>query len=471
MEKVAVYLRKSRGEIEDLEKHRMQLLEITEKNNWEYDVFEEIGSSDSIESRPRIKNLLECIKNGLYKKVVIVSVDRLSRNEFDQAKITRIFKENNVEIVTPSKVYNLNTENDLLMSDFEKLIARQEYRLIKKRLFIGKENGAKQGYWTNGIPPIPYKYDKVKKELLVDKEFLNIYRLIISKMLEGKTTSGIAWELNTMGIKSPKGNDWHNNTVRRIATDVTQLGKINYKGQIYEGKHKAVKTLDEHEKIKLFLGRLTKAPKRRKDKQKNIFALSGLVKCQRCGASHYIYIKDDGQVYIRACWKHDKYGNKCGNSGIKEKVILEQIQVSLDKHINKLQKNLADGVDNKERIRGIQQNIELIKNKINKSHTKIQNIKDMIREGIYSIIEGKEELSKIENDKYNDAEMVEILQNQLIKLDINQKEQQLLNAKSVLNVLYTESDEEKLNDLLRTVIKRINYFRDGDNIKVNVEFL
>lgn len=221
-------------------------------------------------------------------------------------------------------------------------------------------------------------------------------------MLEGKTTSGIAWELNTMGIKSPKGNDWNNNTVRRIATDVTQLGKINYKGQIYEGKHKAVKTLDEHEKIKLFLGRLTKAPKRMKDKQKKFFAISGLVKYRRCGASHCTYIKDDGQVYIRACWKRDKYGNKYGNSGIKEKVILEQIQVSLDKHINKLQKNLADGVDNKEHIRDIQQNIELIKNKINKSHTKIKNIKDMIREGIYTIIEGKDELTKIENGKYKD---------------------------------------------------------------------
>lgn len=68
-------------------------------------------------------------------------------------------------------------------------------------------------------------------------------------------------------------------------------------------------------------------------------------------------------------------------------------------------------------------------------------------------------------------ENIKILENQLIKLDTNQKEQQLLNAKSVLNILYTESDEEKLNDLLRTVIKRINYFRDGDSIKVNVEFL
>ncbi|SFC15480.1 hypothetical protein SAMN05421842_10172 [Clostridium uliginosum] len=37
MDKIAIYLRKSKGEIEDLEKHKEQLIELANKNKWQYD--------------------------------------------------------------------------------------------------------------------------------------------------------------------------------------------------------------------------------------------------------------------------------------------------------------------------------------------------------------------------------------------------------------------------------------------------
>lgn len=64
--RVAIYLRKSRGDEEtSLEKHRMQLLELAHRNHYVFDqddVYEEIGSSDSIDSRPEFKRLLDNIK-------------------------------------------------------------------------------------------------------------------------------------------------------------------------------------------------------------------------------------------------------------------------------------------------------------------------------------------------------------------------------------------------------------------------
>lgn len=471
MEKVAIYLRKSRGDIEDLEKHKNQLLEIVNKHKWGYDIFEEIGSSNSIEVRKKMCNLLDCIKKGEYKKILIVSLDRLSRNELDQAEITKVLKENNVEIITPTKVYDLNTENDLLVSDFEKLLARQEYRLIKKRLFLGKENGAKQGYWTNGIPPIPYVYNRLTKELEINNEQLKIYRFIIEKMLEGYTTNKIAWELNKLGAKSPKNSTWSNNTIRRIAIDITQLGKINYKGEIHQGRHKAVKTLDEDKKIRLFLARLTKVPRRVKDKQKTIFALNGLVKCRRCGATHYIYQKQNHDVYVRACWRYDAYGEKCTNKGIKESVILEQVKSTIAEYADKLQKAINNGIENLYSLNGIEQQITMIKNKISKYDRTLLNIKEMIKEGIYSISEGKEELKKIGDDKAKDIELLDSLQHQMINLDMKQKEEKLLDIKKILNLLYEESSEEYLNDLLRTIIGRIEWYRENNTISIDIQFL
>ena len=67
-EKVAVYLRKSRGDIEDLEKHKMQLLDICNKNDYIYDLYEESGSSDSLDKRPEMTRLLDNISK--YSKAV-----------------------------------------------------------------------------------------------------------------------------------------------------------------------------------------------------------------------------------------------------------------------------------------------------------------------------------------------------------------------------------------------------------------
>lgn len=61
---VAIYLRKSRNEegVDDDEvllKHRNQLLHFVEENKFKYDMFQEIGSSDTIEFRPEFSRLLE----------------------------------------------------------------------------------------------------------------------------------------------------------------------------------------------------------------------------------------------------------------------------------------------------------------------------------------------------------------------------------------------------------------------------
>ena len=90
MKRVAVYLRKSRGDVEDLEKHKMQLLDICQKNNYSYDLYEEIGSSDTLEERPQMNKLLDNINK--YSRVLVVALDRLSRNELHSALINQIFR-------------------------------------------------------------------------------------------------------------------------------------------------------------------------------------------------------------------------------------------------------------------------------------------------------------------------------------------------------------------------------------------
>ena len=211
---VAMYLRKSRGEEDDLAKHEVILEDICTKNNWKYVQYKEIGSSDSIELRPEMKKLLYDIEKETYDAVLVVDYDRLSRGDMGQQdKIKKIFRKANTLIITPNKIYDLNNEIDDTYTDFQGLIARQEYKMITKRLRQGKKIGAKMGNWTNGSPPFGYSYERYKdkyneKGLVINDDEAEIYRYIIQKALAGETANSIAWDLNKKGIRTRQYKLW-----------------------------------------------------------------------------------------------------------------------------------------------------------------------------------------------------------------------------------------------------------------------
>lgn len=356
---VANYIRKSRAEsMEDLEKHRMILTDLCRKNKFKYVEYIEIGTSDSIDMRPKISKLLKEIEDGVYDAVCVVDYDRLSRGDMgDQDRIAKVFRKSETLIITPDKFYDLNDDTDDEMVEFKGFFARREYKMITKRLRQGKKIGARQGQWTNGIPPFPYVYQHYRdkyneKGLVVDDERLKIYRNIIELALGGFSPRKIAEHFNQNNIFTPKGNYWSAVTIQRLLIDETHLGKIisnktqgdGHKNKrsnakdvrvlpksewvIVENCHEQIKTQEEHDKI----GQLISDRKLIGTKARHqTFVFSGLIKCERCGHSHTFYKKRD-KVYMKPCWYIDPLGEKCHNEGILVSVIEEMVLAETAKH-------------------------------------------------------------------------------------------------------------------------------------------
>src|SRR5690554_1029672 len=108
IEDVAIYLRQSRGDIDiDLEKHRLLLIERCKDIGANYVEYAEIGTSDSIDDRPAFMELLEDIKLNLFDAVAVSDIDRLGRGgDKDWALIEEIFRNEEIYIITPEKVFN-----------------------------------------------------------------------------------------------------------------------------------------------------------------------------------------------------------------------------------------------------------------------------------------------------------------------------------------------------------------------------
>lgn len=491
---VAIYLRKSRGDEEDLSKHREELIDLCNENKWRYVEFAEVGSSADIEYRPELKRMLNDIKNDLFDAVVVIDKDRLSREGMGQAVINQALIDNDCLIVTPSKIYDLSNDNDVLMSEVEDLMARFEYRMIKKRLRRGKKRGAKRGEWTNGTPPFPYEYDPDRKGLVINEENKRWYRFMIDRFLEGKPFYEIAWELNRMGVKTKRGGIWHENSIRRLLLDETHLGHIisnktsgsyhkNRKTQPFEQKpkdewivvkncHEPVKTEEEHREIQSILSKRRRVPISSKQVK---LPFTGIIKCGKCGKTMQVYrrkLAKSDSVYIKQCQKSDPFGNRCKNSGGNSDGISELILIELKEYRNKCKEIIQkkEKFESQKEIEYLENKIFGIQKEIEKKKESIERIDLAFEEGIYDIekykerlTKVKEEISKLEKEK----EAYEYDKNKMENTDIEEK----LNAieKAIALIESGELSWKKMNELYKVLGIEVIWIKEGQGKKPIIE--
>lgn len=225
----AVYLRKSRADLEaeamgqgeTLSRHRAALLDYAARRGLEIGaVYEEIISGESIDARPKMKQLLREVEQGRWAGVLCMDIDRLARgNSADQARVSNTFRISGTLIITPSKVYDQSRESDEEYVDFELFMARREYKAISRRIMRGRIASVKEGHFIGSTPP--YGYDKVKVEkgrgfTLSPNYESDIVKQIYSMCISGMGCNAIARRLDMMGIEPRKGSSWSSASIKDI---------------------------------------------------------------------------------------------------------------------------------------------------------------------------------------------------------------------------------------------------------------
>jgi site-specific DNA recombinase len=237
-----MYLRKSRadmeaearGETETLARHEAMLWELAKKQGLHIGaVYREIGSGETIASRPVMQQLLSEVEQGRWEGVLVVEVERLARGDtMDQGLVAQTFKYSNTKIITPLKMYDPSNEFDEEYFEFGLFMSRREYKAINRRLQAGRIAAVKEGKYVANLPPYGY----VKKKLEGQKgytlephpEQAPVIRMIFEMYLAGDRAAAICSKLNAMKIPSAKGTFWVPPTVRDILSNPTYIGKIRW---------------------------------------------------------------------------------------------------------------------------------------------------------------------------------------------------------------------------------------------------
>ena len=238
LQRVAIYLRKSRadleaeglGEGETLSRHRRALSALAEQYRYRIaSVYEEIVSGERILDRPAMQDLLHAVQARNYEAVLVMDIDRLGRgNMVDQGLIQDTFKSSGTLIITPRKVYDLQDEFDEEWSEFEAFLARRELKIITRRIQRGRRQSAGDGKSVSRKPPYGYARDG-GLHLHPDQETASIVRMIFTMAADGHGASRISARLTEMGVRTPTGKTrWNRSTIYAILQNPVYRGHIRW---------------------------------------------------------------------------------------------------------------------------------------------------------------------------------------------------------------------------------------------------
>lgn len=496
MDKIAMYLRKSRadeeaekfGEGETLVKHKKILMKVAKEKGLNIiKIYEEIVSGESLVHRPEMLELLKEVEQGLYDGVLCMDMDRLGRGDMEeQGLILKTFKNSNTKIITPRKIYDLRDEFDEEYSEFEAFMARKELKIINRRLQRGRIRSVEDGNYIGTLPPYGYviAYTERYRTLKPHLEQAPIVKMIFDFYTNHNMGGGkIANKLNQLGYKTYTGIDWSSYSVLNIIKNEVYTGKVQWKkkkykksdkpGQIKEvkslpkekwisvpGKHEAIIDQDTFDKAQEILNKRSHVPYNTKITN----PLAGIIKCGICGASMIYRPYTQGRDPHIMCYNTVNCSNKSSKFKYVEKKLLEGLKEWLVNY--KAEWNDIDESPTKSTntLRLHKISLNKLKGELEELDNQKNNLHDLLERGIYDV-DTYLERSQILAQRIDDAKINITKAEEDLKLEekrIKAKKDIIPKVEKVLELYPKTSDPGKKNQLLKSVLDYAIYLKDKD---------
>lgn len=498
MEQYVKYLRKSRfdrdyAELsieETLKRHEAILDKLAGERGYHIaKTYYEVVSGESIAARPEIQKMLEEVSLGIYAGVLVVDVERLARgNGSDQAYISQVFQFSGTKIITPLKVYDPSNEFDEEYFEFGLFMSRREYKTINRRLVRGRDSSAAEGKYINSIAPYGYRRVKLPNEkgysLEPRPEESEVIRKIFSMFLDCAGTKIIANYLNDHGVPTRHGGPWSYSTITNIITNPVYMGKIR-RGwskqvktmengqvkkhikrkknledyQVFDGLHPALITKEEFNRVQEI--RTERQPS---VKVKNKFVLqnafAGLLYCSVCGQriGRSTTAQSRGSTPRLRCVN----GRNCHNGSANYEVVEKEIIAALRSWLKGYQVKI-DTVGFTDEIAEQRALLAKYDQELAKLNQQLENAFDLVEQGVYTL-----ELFKERREKLN-AAISEVKEQRgragiaLEKLEFNDTcQSNLIPRTEELLESYDSMTNQERNDLLKAILKKIEYQKGAD---------
>lgn len=290
MNKVALYVRVSTtSQLEEgysIEEQKAKLESYCDIKDWHiYKVYTDGGFSGSTTERPALEQLIKDAQSKLFDTVLVYKLDRLSRSQKDTLYLIEdIFLKNNIEFVSLLENFDTSTPFGRAVIGLLSVFAQLEREQIKERMQLGKLGRAKSGksmMWAK--TSYGYNYDKETGSMTVNEYEALAVKEIFTSYLAGMSITKLRDKING---EYPKQPAWSYRTIRGILANPVYCGLNQYKGQTFQGTHKAIISLDDFEQTQRELAKRQQTAKELSNPRpfQAKYMLSGLTQCGYCHA-------------------------------------------------------------------------------------------------------------------------------------------------------------------------------------------
>lgn len=470
MNKVALYVRVSTtSQLEEgysIEEQKAKLESYCDIKDWHiYKVYTDGGFSGSTTERPALEQLIQDAQSKLFDTVLVYKLDRLSRSQKDTLYLIEdIFLKNNIEFVSLLENFDTSTPFGRAVIGLLSVFAQLEREQIKERMQLGKLGRAKAGksmMWAK--TSYGYNYDKETGSMTVNEYEALVVKEIFASYLAGMSITKLRDKINQ---EYPKKPAWSYRTIRGILANPVYCGLNQYKGQTFQGTHKAIISLDDFEQTQRELAKRQQTAKELSNPRpfKAKYMLSGLAQCGYCHAPLKVILgqkRKDGTRFKRyECYqRHPRKtrgvtvynDNKKCESGYYDMELLEHYVLTriaqLQNDPDKIQELFSDDTSPAVDKQAIQKQIDTLTLKLSKlndlyldDRITLDELRSKSSDFIKQRTALKEEIKKASTDK---------------QAGRKDKIEKLLDASSILNMSY---DNQKV--IVRELIDKVQVTSD-----------
>ena len=432
--------------------------------------------SGQTDNRDAFQQMMEDAKKKLFDVIIVHKVDRFARNRYDAAIYKSMLTKYGVRVVYAAQPIDDTPEGSLLEGILE-AFAEYYSKNLATEVLKGQKQNAFKAQFNGGFAPLGY--DIVDKQYVINEKEAKIVREIFDLYLQGYGYKKIAEILNSKGYKNKQGKPFVYNSIPSILTNEKYAGIYVFnktQRKYHNGKRNLKRKKPEHEIIRVEGGvpaivpkeifeavqreMKRRAPERGKPQTIREYLLSGLVYCS-CGNKMSGYSqkrsKDSENYYFY--YRCTKCQNSIRAEDVERKV-LNVIQTEIFNDIDGLMAKIVDYVSQKEA--GIPEELKYLQNELKNTETQINNIVNMITNGIASIQLGKK-LQELElyaegiKNRISEIDVKEKLPTDAIKkwlLELKEKFEKNEDVKQILPIFIDKVIVNKDNILVQTGIKK-----------------
>jgi site-specific DNA recombinase len=257
--------------------------------------------------RPALKRLLADVRAGKVDCIVVYKVDRLSRSLIDFARIIEVLEGHGATFVSVTQQFNTTHSMGRLTLNILLSFAQFEREVIAERTRDKMSAARRRGKWVGGMPVLGYDVDPRGGRLIVNETEAARVRDIFELYLKERALLPTVKELARRGWTTKRwitkkshergGSTFNKTNLYRFLTNAIYIGKVDYRGEIYEGEHDAIISEDVFGRVRTLL-RENRRNGGSEIRNRYGALLKGLLYCGSCKTSMiHAYTSQRGKRY------------------------------------------------------------------------------------------------------------------------------------------------------------------------------